>query len=196
MLQNSKVVIIHGCSFDKKKAQDPKRRTHDRHWYPWLKKILENKGIKVYFPKMPTPWQPNYQEYRKTIEKIPIDKNTILIGASCGASFLVRWLGDSKQKIKKLILVSPYKNINSSRNKAVEKLVDFEVNSEIKYNIKDGTVIFTSDEELTVQSKTETVNLYRKKLDAKIISIKGYGHYTMGDMGKREFPEILKELNN
>jgi len=78
MLQNSKVVIIHGCSFDKEKAQDPKRRTHDKHWYPWLKKAV--------------------------------------------------------------------------------------------------------------------VDLYKEKLNARVVSIKGYGHYITGDMGKTKFPEILKEI--
>jgi predicted alpha/beta hydrolase family esterase len=75
-------IVIHGCPSNAERVMDPKTRTYDKHWIPWIK---------------------------KEFEKYNVTKNTILIGHSCGCAFLVRWLGETKQKVNKLILVAPWK---------------------------------------------------------------------------------------
>ena len=90
----NKVVIVHGCTSDKNDL------TFNKHWMPWLKKELEKLNFKVKIPKMPETWKPNYNKFKKEFEKNKIDEDTILIGHSCGCAFIVRWLGETKQKIK------------------------------------------------------------------------------------------------
>lgn len=51
-------------------------------------------------------------------------------------------------------------------------------------------VIFTSDNEEDDGKKS--LEIYRQALDGKVIELKGHGHYTMGDMGTNEFPELLE----
>jgi len=102
-------IIIHGCPSDKEKAMDPEERTYDKHWIPWIKRELSEEGMEVETPHMPEPWEPKYESFKQEFEKYDVNENTILIGHSCGCAFLVRWLGETKQKVKKLILVAPWK---------------------------------------------------------------------------------------
>ena len=102
-------IIIHGCPADVEKAMNPETRTYDKHWIPWIKNELMAHGINTKTPLMPTPWAPTYENFKKEFEKYPVSSETVLVGTSCGCSFLVRWLGETKQNISKLILVAPWK---------------------------------------------------------------------------------------
>jgi predicted alpha/beta hydrolase family esterase len=83
-------------------AMNPETRTYDKHWIPWIKKELTSRHINTETPLMPTPWAPDYYAFKKEFEKYQVDENTILIGHSCGCSFLVRWLGETKKTNQKI----------------------------------------------------------------------------------------------
>src|SRR3989344_454757 len=102
-------IIIHGCPGSEAEFMTPEKRTYYKHWIQWVKNQLNLKGIKTEAPLMPSPWKPEYENFKKEFEKYPVSEKTILIGHSCGCAFLVRWLGESKRKINKLILVAPWK---------------------------------------------------------------------------------------
>jgi predicted alpha/beta hydrolase family esterase len=184
-------IIIHGSPRDKTfwtPIGDPKR------WQTWLKHELETRGIKTFVPSMPTPWQPTYKKWKVEFEKFPLNENSILVGHSAGGAFLVRWLGENKQIVKKLILVSPGKKIGNYPNAIHNKdLYDFKVNPLVKYAAKE-IVIFTSPEEPA--HRQENIALYRKILSAKVISLPGRGHYVYKDLGTNEFPELLDVIVN
>src|SRR3989344_146874 len=91
-------IIIHGCPSNAEEKVE--------NWIPWLKKELFSKKIITETPLMPRAWEPNYETFKKEFEKNKVTENTILIGHSCGCAFLVRWLGETKQRINKLILVT------------------------------------------------------------------------------------------
>ena len=97
------VYIIHGCPLNAEKAMKPETRTYDKHWIPWIQRELSRRGIPVRIPRLPNPWAPDYGAFKKEFEKYPVSENDILVGHSCGCAFLVRWLGDSKQKIAKML---------------------------------------------------------------------------------------------
>ena len=60
-------IVIHGCPSDIEKAMSPETRTYDKHWIPWVKKELMARGIKIDTPLMPTPWEPDYQKFKKRV---------------------------------------------------------------------------------------------------------------------------------
>nr|AQS33367.1 hypothetical protein [uncultured archaeon]AQS34148.1 hypothetical protein [uncultured archaeon] len=188
--KNSNAIIIHGCPSSKEKALDGGKRTFDKHWLPWTKKRLEEKGIKTSVPLMPEPWKPDYDDWKKEFEKNEINENTILIGHSCGSAFLVRWLGESGKKIKKLVLVAPAKKLPGMKKDKI-KFYDFETNKNIK-NLVGDIVIFVSDDESP--GIKESVELYEQELGVKAVELKGKGHYTLGDMGTEEFPELVEKI--
>ncbi|MCD6528218.1 alpha/beta hydrolase [bacterium] len=181
-------IIIHGCPSDVEKAMDPKRRTYDKHWIPWAKKQLIAKGIETETPLMPSPWYPDYEKFKGEFEKYTVDENTILIGHSCGCAFLVRWLGETKKKIFKLILVAPWK-IPDKDDEYRKKFYIYSIDKTIKKRVKE-IVMFTADNE--EEDGKKSLEIFHKALDGEIIELKGRGHYTLNDMGTEEFPELIE----
>ena len=182
-------IIIHGCPDHPE--NNPQTRTYDKHWIPWIKKELISKGIKTENPIMPKPWQPDYNLFKKEFEKYNVDENSILIGHSCGCAFLVRWLGETKQKISKLILVAPWK-IPDEDDEFRMKFYIYDIDKTIKSRVKE-IIMFTADDE--EDDGKESLKIFHKSLGGKIIELKGHGHYTFGDLGTEEFPELLKEIS-
>jgi predicted alpha/beta hydrolase family esterase len=179
---NKNCIIIHGC------PDDSNDKTYNKHWIPWIKKQLENNSIRVSVPLMPAPWNPNYVEFKKKLEKYNINKETILIGHSCGCAFLVRWLGESKQRINKLILIAPWKIALTKKKKA---FYEYQIDESIKNRVN-KIIMFTSDDEEDDGKKS--LEIYNKVLGGEIIELKSHGHYTLRDMGTEEFPELLKKI--
>jgi len=186
-------VIVHGCPEDEEKAMDLERRTYDEHWLSWTKKELENKGVETFTPLMPDPWRPDYDKWKSEFDKFDINENTILIGHSCGCAFLVRWLGDTSKKVKKLILVAPWKIPygEGEKLKIKKKFYEYGISENIKSDVKD-IVIFTADDE--EEDGKRSAKIFHDALGGKIIELKGHGHYCYDDMGTHEFPELLEEV--
>jgi leucyl-tRNA synthetase len=86
----SNVIMVHGCPSNKEKSLKKETRTYDKHWQPWIKEQLEKINIKADLPLMPHPWAPVYEEHKREFEKMEINSDTVLIGHSCGANFLVQ----------------------------------------------------------------------------------------------------------
>ncbi len=190
MNNKTNCIIIHGCPSNKEEAIDPNRRTYDKHWIPYIKKNLILKGIDTETPMMPTPWDPDYDAYKKEFEKYLVTENTILIGHSCGCAFLVRWLGESKKIIKELILVAPWK-ISKEDDLNKEKFYTFPIDETIKSRVGE-IIMFTSDNE--AKDGKKSLEMYRDALGGKIIELKGRGHYILKHMVTEEFSELLDEI--
>ncbi len=182
-------VIIHGCPSHSE--NDPKKRTYDKHWIPWIKKELSAQGIKTETPLMPKPWDPVYATFKEAFEKaVNVTENTILIGHSCGCAFLVRWLGETKQRIHKLILVAPWK-IPDKEDQFRKAFYEYPIDKTIASRVEE-IIMFTADNE--EEDGKKSVRIFHEALGGKIIELKGKGHYTFGDMKTEEFPELLKEI--
>jgi len=177
-----KVVIVHGC------PSTSEDLSYNKHWIPWIKEKLEEKGIKVYTPLIPEPWAPVYENWKKEFNKLNFDEDSILIGHSCGCAFLVRWLGETKRKIEKLILVAPWKIPGEESDK---EFYTYPIDITIKDRVNKIVMFTADDEELNGKKSLE---LFHKELGGEIIELKGRGHYTQGDMGTQEFSELLEEV--
>jgi len=180
-------IIIHGCPSD---SSEEKTKEYAKHWIPWIKKELTLGGIKTEIPLMPEPWHPNYEAFKKEFEKYNVTTNTILIGHSCGCAFLVRWLGETKRRITKLILVAPWK-INDKHDKWRKLFYEYPIDRTIKERVKE-IVMFTADNE--EENGKKSLSIFHKALGGKIIELRGRGHYTMEDMKTEKFPELLEEI--
>ena len=75
--KSSNCIVIHGCPSNKEKAMDSRTRTYDKHWIPWIKKELTARGIPTEAPRMPNPWAPKYEAFKKALEKYEISEHTI-----------------------------------------------------------------------------------------------------------------------
>ncbi len=185
-----RIIIVHGCPSNVEKAMNLETRTYDKHWMPWTKATLEERGYTVKTPLMPNPWSPDYSAFRAEFEKHIVSEKDILIGHSCGGAFLVRWLGDTKQKISKLILVAPWK-IPDAGDKFREEYYGYEIDRTIPDRVG-KIIIFTSNNE--EDDGKRSVKIFHDALGGKVIDLKEKGHYTFDDMGTEEFPELLQEI--
>ena len=190
MGNKSNCIIIHGCPKNEAEFMTPDKHTYCKHWIQWARNQLISKGVPTEAPLMPHPWAPDYETLKEEFEKYPVSENTILIGHSCGCAFLVRWLGESKKKIKKLILVAPWK-IPKDNNPFKEKFYTFPIDETIKSRIGE-IIMFTSDNER--EDGKKSLEIYKKSIGGKIIELKGKGHYIFRDMGTEQFPELLSEI--
>lgn len=185
-------IILHGCHSRIEELISFGRKPYEKHWIPWTKKTISARGIPTETPLMPRAWSPEYESFKKEFEKYSVNEKTVLVGHSCGCAFLVRWLGESKQKIRALILVAPWK-IASKKEEVKRSFYEYAIDKSIKKRVK-RIVMFTADDE--AEDGKKSLRMYHEALGGKIIKLKGHGHYTRAHMGTEEFSELVKEIMN
>lgn len=79
------------------------------NWFPWLKSEMESRGHNVYVPSFPTPNNQNVDNWCNALrDQTPIfNENTILIGHSISATFLLHVLEVVQMPVHQSIFVSP-----------------------------------------------------------------------------------------
>jgi predicted alpha/beta hydrolase family esterase len=160
------------------------------HWLPWLQKQLLINGYNAQAPEMPDSYKPDYEVWRREFERFDIGVNTLLVGHSTGAGFLLRWLSENREvKVGKLILVAPYMGFGA---KVPNNFFTFDLDENLADRTK-GTIIFNSDDDKSYIHRS--VNVLRHKLKgpiAKYREFHGYGHFIYEDMQTEKFPELLE----
>jgi uncharacterized protein len=166
---------------------------NEGNWMGWTKKRLEKIGYAVSCPIIANAWKAPYEEWKKQLDRQTIDENTILVGLSAGGYALLRWLGETGRKVKKVILVAP----GSSRvldDPTHEKLpfedefYSFDITPGLKSHIQDQVVIFVSND---WQAILRSVESYQEILDANVVRLEGLGHFSFLIP---KLPELLEEI--
>ena len=179
-----KVFIIHGA------YGHPKG-----NWFPWLRKELEKKEVEVYVPKFPTPegqildnWFKVFDEYMNII-----DENTIMVGHSLGAAFILNILGRIEREIKAAFLVAPFVGLlgNPTFDTINKTFTDREFNWEkIRSNCK-RFYVYSSDNDPYVP--IDKGKFLAEKLNAMFRIIHGAKHFN-GSAGYTKFELLLKDI--
>jgi predicted alpha/beta hydrolase family esterase len=184
-----KAHIIHGWDFNPR-----------MNWYPWLKKELESKGFKVTVPEMPNTPEPKIDEWVSHLKKIVgnLDENTFFVGHSMGCQTVMRYLEkeDYNNKIGKIVFVAGWFKLTNLEGEEVEAIakpwLETPINlNKVKQKISKLTVFLSSNEPYNYLKENE--NIFKEKLNAKIIILKNKGHFTEEE-GVTKIPEILEEL--
>lgn len=185
-------VIVHGKPNREEYFEQQSPSPSNHHWIPWLQKQLLIRDYIAQTPEMPKPWAPHYPAWKKEFERFEISEKTILVGHSCGAGFLVRWLSEhNKVRVGRVILVAPWLDPNRNQTKG---FFDFTVDPQMAART-DGLAIFNSDndgdevQESAMLLHNTIENHYYKEFH-------NYGHFCMEDMGTDQFPELLELLTD
>lgn len=183
-------IILHGMPSEREYYDAAYPSASNSHWIPWLQKQLLMKDIKAHTPEVSRPFDLNWNDWLKEVERFEIGPETILVGHSCGAGFWLRYLSDNKSlKVGKVVLVAPWLDVGKEYNS--HEFFDFELDSELALRTR-GLVVFNSnDDEVSVQG---TVNMLKERLNNFTYKeFQNYGHFTFGRMQTDAFPELLEE---
>ena len=164
----------------------------EANWFPWLKRELEKKGYEVIVPKFPTPFDQSLESWLRAIAKYEskINEETVLIGHSLGAAFILSYLEQTNKKIKATFLVAgfhkmlgiEYDEINKT---FVDKQFDWK---KIKNNCEKFFVI-TSDNDPYIPM--EINKELAKNLGAKLTTMHN-GKHLNKEAGYDTFPLLLE----
>jgi predicted alpha/beta hydrolase family esterase len=158
------------------------------HWLPWIQRQLILKDILAQTPEMPVPYAPDYEAWKKVFEYFPLDENTTLIGHSCGAGFIVRYLSEHTVKVGKVVLVAPWIDPTHS---LPSKMFEFHIDENLVSKTKAVTIFSSTNDMAEVQ---ESVRILAENVkDIQIREFPNMGHFCFEDMHTEEFPELLEE---
>ena len=136
---------------------------------------------------MPEAHDPQYDKWKREFERFEINKESILIGHSCGGGFLVRWLSENSVKIDKLVLVAPW--LDPNKEKAAD-FFNFKIDKTLAQKINKIHMFVSEDDSDDI---LKSVNFIKKDITEVIIhELKAKGHFTFNSMKTNEFSELLE----
>jgi predicted alpha/beta hydrolase family esterase len=186
-----KIIILNGWTAGDISAIPEFIPDNPANWLGWTKIELEKQGYSVINPFLKNGYRQEYEKWRTEIEKLAIDENTTLVGWSAGGAFWVRWLGETKRPIHKLILVAPVKIYRRTEKETnFDRFMDFTIDPSIKNRVAE-IIIFISNDQPDLLKSAE---LYRKELKAELINIPNQGHFTNAERATPEFPELIEAI--
>lgn len=183
-------IIVHGMPSEEEYASGEGSNPSKMHWLPWLKEELEKRGIPTVTPELPKPYAPVCEEWKAAFEASgTINEETILVGHSCGAGFIVRWLSENKCRVGRVVLVGPWLDPEGTLPTG---FFDFQIDPSLAERAEGVTVFVSLDDG---QAVLDSVARLKKEIPGVIVKeFQHRGHFTLEDMGKREFPELLGAL--
>lgn len=181
-------IILHGMPGKEMYLNSEEPPESKKHWIPWLQKQLIIAGYNCQTPELPRPYEPDYSEWQKEFEKHPITSESLLVGHSCGASFLLRYLSENEIQVTKVLLIAPWVD---PEKKSTTRFCDFSLDP--KLGIKNEVTLFSSSND--GKSIKDSVLLIRKKCPEVVVrEFKKYGHFCYQDMKTELFPEAVDFL--
>ena len=166
----------------------------EENWFPWLKKELESMSYEVIVPKFPTPIGQSLESWMKIFSAYngKINEETVLIGHSLGAAFMLNFLEQTSKKIKAGILVAGYHKLLDNKFYELNKgFVDKQFNWEkIKANCGKFFVFGSDNDEYIPVEVTKELS---SNLNAELNIVHNGGHLNK-DAGYEDFPLLLDTI--
>lgn len=163
------------------------------HWFPWMKEKLEEKGVDVYAPEFPTPENQSLEAWKEVLREYPkIDEDTVLIGHSTGAVFILSIF--EKYRVEAAYLISGFTGkldieFDDLNESFAEKEFDFE---KIRSSAEEVHIFHSDSDPYVPLEKAESL---ARNLEASLHLKAEAGHFNT-ESGYTEFPELLKEIEN
>ena len=183
-------IILHGAP-DREEYYDPNcPSASNHHWIPWLQKQLLIRDVAAHAPEIPNCWLPDYKTWVREFERFDINRNTMLIGHSCGGGFIVRWLSEHPEiQVGRVVVVAPW--VDPTRRRTTD-FFNFEIDPELANHTR-GFAVFNSDND--GDEIQQSAYLIRDTVrHCYFREFHEYGHFCIEDTGSDEFPELLELL--
>lgn len=167
----------------------------EENWFPWLKKELKAMDIETVIPQFPTPKNQTPETWFTVIsDYLPlIEKDSIMIGHSLGATFLLRVLEKLDHSVAQSIFVAP--SIGILPIKYIEGDRPFLSEpfnwQKIRQNAEKTTVFHSEDDPYIC---IENGMFVAQQLGAQFIKKDNCGHFNAQAGFRDGFPELLSEI--
>lgn len=177
-------VLIHGTTDNDEYYSDTYPSLSNSHWFPWLQKQMLMADILTQTPEMPKATYPDYALWKETLERFPINNESILVGHSCGGGFLLRYFSENKISVKRIVLVAPWLDANHEKD---PEFFNFQIDGDLASRT-DLHMFYTDNDS---ESVTKSVAIIHQEIpNIQSREFKNYGHFCLSDMGTEEFPEL------
>lgn len=180
-------ILIHGKP-SKKEYDDPGIPSpSNHHWFPWIQKQLLLNDVLTQSIEMPRPYAPVYGSWADVLDQIGPNSQTSLVGHSCGAGFIIRYLSERSITIDTLVLVAPW--LDPVR-KSTTDFFQFIPDKNLLTRVRKAHILYSLDDPAVgiIESVTILRNLFPSML---IHEFHNKGHFTIDEMKTTEFPELL-----
>jgi serine hydrolase len=165
------------------------------NWIPWLKKELEKLGYTVIVPQFPTPKDQSLKNWLNVFDryKREINGETLMIGHSIGATFILSALERYELPINSVYLVSGF--ISDLGLKQFDEINESFYNKSFNWeNLRENCFyIFHGDNDPYVP--LEKANELARKLASHVILIKNGGHLNTA-AGYEKFDFLLEKIKS
>lgn len=198
----SRVVILHGRPDEEEYLWHDHPSASNSHWIPWLQNELLIAGHDVQTPEVFRPFEDRYDRWASELERCLVPEPMILVGYSCGAGVLVRWLSEhSDVNVEKLVLVAPWLNPDTARapwldiervNQSFVEFFNFGIDDFLPSRVGEFHIFHSSDDQETIRATVEV--LLKHFPDVIQHSYNDMGHFTLEDMGTVQFPDLLAAI--
>jgi uncharacterized protein len=174
--------------------------TPSQDWYPWLRSVLEKRGVQAKVPEMPDTLHPKIGEWvSKLSEEIGTpDKDTYLVGHSMGCQTILRYLEalPAGKKIGGALLVAGFVTlIDGSVTPGKEGIIEPWLEKKIalgkaREHCNSFVSIFSDNDPYV---GLDNVKTFEDELGSKVMIIPRAGHLGSED-GYKELHMALNEL--
>lgn len=174
--------IIHGSNGNK-----------SAHWYPWLKKKLEEKGLQVFLPQFPIEEKQSLKNWLNVL--IPMKdklKDSIIVGHSLGVPFILNILNQWDVRVKAAFLVSGFSgHLETEGEPNLNDFAERDFNWEkIKQNCNRFYVIHSDNDPYIPLGRAEEL---ANSLGVDVVLVKGGEHF-QAQSGFKEFDLLLRKI--
>lgn len=185
MVNQLNAVILHGICDEHEYFEMDFPSPSNAHWLPWLQQKFLRAGVLCQKIEMPAPFAPKYAQWSKNFEQLNINDNTVIVAHSAGCGFILKWLTLNNVKVKHIILVAPWLDIN----KEFGDFLTLNISSNLSNHADNIDILYSTDE--SVQGVKESVRVLTDKISkATIHKFYDKGHFCLSDLQSPAFPEL------
>lgn len=182
-------IIVHGMPSKKEYLDSTQPSPPNAHWLPWIQRQLILNGVLAQTPEMPEPYEPDYQKWSAVFDQFHIDADTLLVGHSCGAGFLVRWLSEHAVTVGKVALVAPW--LDPTHVFSPKMFDGWQIDESLAARTANIKVFISTDDD---KEQLDSVTLLKEKITGiEVQEFTDKGHFCFNHMKTQEFSE-LKDL--
>lgn len=187
----SRVVILHGMPDEDEYFATVGPSSSNRHWIPWLQKQLVAEGHVVQTPEIFNSFRPDYSVWQTEFERHLVPEPMILVGHSCGAGFLVRWLSEHPDvNAEKVVLVAPW--LDPDRVDTID-FFEFEIDGNLADRVGELHLFGSQDD---MESVRKSVDILLEAVPGMIVhDYPQMGHFCFADLKTDEFPDLFAAVS-